>query len=140
VIQNLPKEKFRGPGGFVEKAEVPIEQEGDSWTGKVKINLQKTVHSYGIWKSNIPEKGYFTFNVVPKPKGKLGKLAAGQPTLEEVVKEVNTPEELAKFMSYYFISKYHKGRTTLPPRPARRKIVSIAGLPAYTTWDKYILY
>lgn len=54
-IQELPKDKFTGPGGYVEKASLPLSNKGDKWVGQITIVPRKTLKSIAIWKS--PKKG-----------------------------------------------------------------------------------
>lgn len=115
-IQDLPKEKFQGPGGFMEKTKVPLKREGKKWIGEAKVNLKKSVTHISIWKSqNSSKDGEYGLKLIAK-EVELKRLAEGQPTLEEVEEIVDTPEELVKFMSYYFKEKHHEGHTAYPPK------------------------
>jgi len=55
VIQRLPKDKFTGPGGHVEKTYLPVEKEGDKWVGTVTILPKRSVKSLALWQN--PNKG-----------------------------------------------------------------------------------
>ncbi|MEF8726559.1 MAG: hypothetical protein V5A83_06445, partial [Candidatus Bipolaricaulota bacterium] len=62
-IQNLPKDKFTGPGGHVEKTYLPLAKAGDKWVGEVTIIPQKSTRSISIWQN--PNRGgvHVGFNV-----------------------------------------------------------------------------
>ena len=118
AIKNLPKETPKGPYGHpLEKAEVPVEKKGEKWAGEVKIHLKRSVKHIDVWKNpDTPDEGRYGIHVKLKPKGKIGKVAEGQPNLEEVVEVIDTPEELVKFMNFYFVNEFHEGHTAYTPR------------------------
>ena len=49
-IQDLPKDKFTGPGGHVEKTNLPLSKEDNKWVGEIVIVPQKSLKSIAIWK------------------------------------------------------------------------------------------
>lgn len=137
AIQNLPKEKSKGPG-FVEKAEVPVERKGEKWVGEVKAHLRRSVKHIQVWKKpDTLDEGWCGVHVKLKPEGELGKLVEGQPTLEEVVEVIDTPEELVKFMNFYFINKFHEGHTAYPPREFLRR--KQGNCKDYAVFSGYVL-
>lgn len=81
AIQDLPKDKFKGPGGFVEKTDLPLQKEEDKWVGEISVDLEESVKSISVWKSpNTSQKGHYGIDleVVSKPDEK-----AGLPELKE---------------------------------------------------------
>lgn len=54
-IQDLPKDKFTGPGGHVEKTNLPLSKVGNKWIGEVTIVPKQSIRSIAIWQR--PNKG-----------------------------------------------------------------------------------
>lgn len=51
AIQEPNKQEFTGPGGFVEKTELPVEKSGDEWVGKTMLLPQKMIRQIALWES-----------------------------------------------------------------------------------------
>lgn len=73
-IQDVSKDKFTGPGGHVEKTNLPLSKEDNKWVGEIIIVPQESLKSIAIWKS--PKEGgvHVGYNVqvfAPKTEGAL---------------------------------------------------------------------
>lgn len=71
-IKYLPREKFKGPGGFVEKTNLPLIKIGDKWIGKITIVPKESIKAIQIWKHENTGKKYFGVGVqIPESNKKL---------------------------------------------------------------------
>ena len=62
-IQDLPKDKFTGPGGHVEKTNLPLSKEDNKWVGEIVIVPQKSLKSIAIWKHQNKGGVHVGYNV-----------------------------------------------------------------------------
>ena len=61
AIQSIAKEQFTGPGGYVEKANLPLRREADRWVGEIVIMPSESIRALEIWK--YPNRGIVHFGV-----------------------------------------------------------------------------
>ncbi len=88
AIQSIAKEQFTGPGGYVEKANLPLRKEGEKWVGEIVIIPSESIRSIEIWK--YPNRGTVHFGVAvdiltqeAKPSGYTAEQAARASQLHE---------------------------------------------------------
>lgn len=119
AIQEPGKRRFKGPGGHVEKTELPVKQSGGEWIGKATILPQKSIAKFALWESPTggSDNSHITLQVqVLNKKGlEILKFTEEQPSLEEVVDFIDTPKELLTFMNSYFINKFREGHLAYSP-------------------------
>jgi len=61
AIQNASIETFTGPGGYVEKAYLPVVNEGKKWVGEAVILPSESIRAIEIWQQ--PNSGRVHFGV-----------------------------------------------------------------------------
>jgi hypothetical protein len=59
AIQNIANEKFTGPGGYVEKAYLPLERKGENWVGQVVIIPSLSIRAISVWKQPNSGRPFF---------------------------------------------------------------------------------
>ncbi len=62
-IQELPNYKFQGPGGFVEKTDLPLTKAGDKWIGEIDIIIKRSIKAIQVWKFKNSGERYYGINV-----------------------------------------------------------------------------
>ncbi len=63
AIKNLPNHKFEGPGGFVEKTDLPLIKAGDEWIGEIKLDITRYIKSIQVWKYKNSGEKYYGMNI-----------------------------------------------------------------------------
>ena len=65
AIQDNSIETFTGPGGYVEKAYLPLQKEGERWVAEVRVILFESICAMEAWKdASTSREGFFGVNVV----------------------------------------------------------------------------
>jgi len=58
AIQNVDATKFTGPGGYVEKAYLPLRKEGERWVAEVTVTPLESIRAMEAWKdTNTSREG-----------------------------------------------------------------------------------
>ncbi len=74
-IKYLPREKFKGPGGYVEKTNLPLIKAGNKWIGKITIVPTQSIRAIQVWKHENTGKEYFGVDVrIPESNKRLIKV------------------------------------------------------------------
>ncbi len=117
-------------GGYAELAKVKLQKIGSSrWMGFVRVCRQESTFKVAVWDKKTTPDNYFSVRVKTEAEKELEKakkknerkaeiigLANQKPSLEEIVEEIRTPEELVIFMSHHFESKFHEGHHAYSPQ------------------------
>jgi len=116
-IRAFSKEKFKGPGGYVERTYIPLTNINDKWIGEVTIIPRRSTQAIAVWKNKNNGKVYYGIKIIRKQSSedKILSLANSEPTIEEVIKSAKTPEQLVTFINNYFSVEFHEGRKAYKP-------------------------
>lgn len=107
-IQPTPDEIFQGPGGYVEKTELPVKNMGSFWKGQITIKPKTTTKSISIWENKNEGSNYYALDILSINKAN-NKNENNNSDLEEIIENIDNPEKLLTFMNNYFTFKYHDG-------------------------------
>ena len=76
-IKSLPNQTFQGPGGFVEKTDLPIIKAGDKWIGEIDVVITRNIKSMQVWKYKNSGEKYYGIDVqLPSFEHKFMKINA----------------------------------------------------------------
>ena len=114
AIQPTPDDIFQGPGGYVEKTELPVKNIGGFWEGQITVIPKRTIKSISIWKNKNEGSKYYALDILSINKADK-KNENNNIHLKEVMENNETPEELLSFMNNYFTIKYHDGMIAYTP-------------------------
>ncbi|MCF8009006.1 MAG: hypothetical protein K9K32_04505 [Halanaerobiales bacterium] len=116
-IQPTPDQIFQGPGGYVEKTELPVEKTGGYWQGDITIIPKTTTKSISIWKNKNEGSKYYALDILFDNRTNNTNDTNNNVSseLKDVIKNINTPRELLTFMNNYFTIKYHDGMVAYTP-------------------------
>lgn len=117
AIQNAAIEMFAGPGGYVEKAHIPLNMENGKWVGEVVIVPSESIRQVELWRLPDSSTGGHVGVSVSVSNGSQAVIALSerQPSLQEVVGAIRTPEQLLQFMNLYFTVQYRAGHVPYTP-------------------------